>query len=137
MATHSSILAWRIPMDRGAWRAAVSGVAKVWTKHSTVTKSCLTLCNPRDCTRPHRAPLSMEFPRQEYRSRLPFPSPGDLSNPGIEPMSSALAGGFFTAVPPGKPIRCQYHLHYAGESSLIYAQLTFMKNHRCFGTLMK
>ena len=31
MATHSSILAWRIPMDRGAWRAAVHGVAKSWT----------------------------------------------------------------------------------------------------------
>ena len=31
MATHSSILAWRVPMDRGAWRAAVSGVSKSWT----------------------------------------------------------------------------------------------------------
>ena len=31
MANHSSILAWRIPMDRGAWRAAVLGVAKSWT----------------------------------------------------------------------------------------------------------
>ena len=31
MATHSSILAWRIPMDRGAWRATVHGVAKSWT----------------------------------------------------------------------------------------------------------
>ena len=49
-----------------------------------------------------QALLSTGFPRQEYWSRLPFPSPGDLSNPGIEPMSPAMAGGFFTAEPPGK-----------------------------------
>ena len=51
----------------------------------------------------HQAPLSMEFSRQEYWSGLPFPSPRDLPNPGIEPMSPALAGGFFTTMPPGKP----------------------------------
>ena len=45
----------------------------------------------------------MGFPRQEYWSGLPFPSPGDLPHPGIEPESPALAGGFFTAEPPGKP----------------------------------
>ena len=38
----------------------------------------------------HQAPRSMGFSRQEYRSRLPFPSPGDLPNPGIEPRSPAL-----------------------------------------------
>ena len=46
-----------------------------------------------------QAPLSMGFSRQEYWSKLPFPSPGDLSDPGIEPvslMSPALAGRFFT-----------------------------------------
>ena len=41
----------------------------------------------------HQAPLSMGFPRQEYWSGLPFPSPGDLPHPGIEPESPALAGG--------------------------------------------
>ena len=46
-----------------------------------------------------QAPLSMGFPRQEYWSGLPFPSPGDLSNPVIEPTSPALAGGFFTTKP--------------------------------------
>ena len=51
-----------------------------------------------------QTPLSMEFPRQEYCSGLPLPSPGDLPNPGIKPLSPALAGGFFTAEPPGKPI---------------------------------
>ena len=51
----------------------------------------------------HQAPLSMGFSRQEFWSRLPFPSPGGLSDPGIEPTSPALAGRFFTLTPPGKP----------------------------------
>ena len=50
-----------------------------------------------------QAPLSMGFPRQEYWSGLPFPSPGDLPDPGIKSMSPALAGRFFTTEPPGKP----------------------------------
>ena len=50
-----------------------------------------------------QAPLSMGFPRQEYRSKLPFLPPGDLPDPGIEPMSPGLAGRFFTTEPPGKP----------------------------------
>ena len=55
----------------------------------------------------HQAPLSMGFPRQECWSGLPFPFPGDLPDPGIEPVSPAfpaLAGGFFTTEPPGKPV---------------------------------
>ena len=55
----------------------------------------------------YQAPLSMEFSRQEYlQNGLPFPSPGDLPNPGIKPTflsSPALAGRFFTYGPPGKP----------------------------------
>ena len=54
----------------------------------SVTQSCPTLCDPMDCG--HQAPLSMGFSRQEYWSWLPFPSPGDLSNPGIKPASPAL-----------------------------------------------
>ena len=53
-------------------------------------------------------PLSMGFPRPEYWSGLPFLSPGDLSDPGIELVSlesPALAGRFFTTEPPGKPPR--------------------------------
>ena len=62
-----------------------------------------------DSLHPHvacQAPLSMGFLRQEYWSGLPFPPPRDLPNPGIEPASPtspALAGGFFTTEPPGKP----------------------------------
>ena len=44
----------------------------------------------------HQATLSIGFPRQEYWSGLPFPSPGDPPDPEIEPTSPALAGGFFT-----------------------------------------
>ena len=53
-----------------------------------VSKSCLTLYAPWVVA--HQAPLSMEFFRQEYWSGLPFPSPGDLPNPGIEPGSPAM-----------------------------------------------
>ena len=51
-----------------------------------------------------QASLSMGFPRQEYWSGLPFPSPEDLPHPGIEPTPPALAGGFFTTEPPGEPL---------------------------------
>ena len=51
-----------------------------------------------------QAPLFMGFPRQEYWTGLPFLSLGDLPNPGIEPVSPAWAGGFFTTELPGKPI---------------------------------
>ena len=49
----------------------------------------------------------MGFSRQEYWSGLPHPPPGNLTHPGIEPMTPALAGTFFTTEPPGKPI-CIY-----------------------------
>ena len=45
----------------------------------------------------------MEFSRQEYWSGLPFPSPGDLPNPGIKPGSPALWAGALPSEPPGKP----------------------------------
>ena len=56
----------------------------------------------------HQIPLSMQPSRQEYWSGLPFPSPGDLPDLGIElvsPASHALAGTFFTTASPGKPSR--------------------------------
>ena len=51
----------------------------------------------------HQAPLSVEFSRQEYWTGLPFPSPGDLPNPGIEPGSLALQADSLPSEPPGKP----------------------------------
>ena len=62
-----------------------------------VAQLCLTLATP--WTIVSQAPLAMRFCRQEYWSRLSFPPPGDLPDPGIEPVSltsPALAGAFFT-----------------------------------------
>ena len=51
----------------------------------------------------HQAPPLMGFSRQEYWSGLPFPSPGDLLDPGIEPRSPTLQADALTSEPPGKP----------------------------------
>ena len=63
--------------------------------------------DPKDSwTVARQPPLSMEFSRQEYWNRLPFPTTGDVPNPGIEPaslVSPALAGGFCTTESPGEP----------------------------------
>ena len=68
--------------------------------HSVVSESFVTSWSVA-----REAPLSMQFPRQEYWSGLPFPSPGDLSNPGIEPRSLCLLccqAGSLLLEPPGK-----------------------------------
>ena len=111
-------------MDRGAWWTIVHRVAKSWTRlkqlgisgekrpkchHqsvSSVAQSCWILCDPMVCLA-CQGPLSMGFSRQEYWSGLPFPSPGDLPNSGIKPvslMSPALAGRFFTTSAAWKAI---------------------------------
>ena len=56
------------------------------------------------CTIARQAPLSMGFPRQEYWSRFPFPSPGDLPHTWIKPALTSLAGRLFIPEPPGKTI---------------------------------
>ena len=55
-------------------------------------------------TAAHQSSLSMRLCRREYWSRLPFPPPEDLSDPGIRPTSPALAGRFFTTESPWKPV---------------------------------
>ena len=120
------------PRDRGAWWAAVYGVSqesdtteatqqlssrKTWTLSRSlespqhlghclnkvvVQSSCVQLF-VTPWTVACQVPLSKGFLRQEYRSGLPFPSAGHLSNIRIEPASPALAGKFFTTAPPGKP----------------------------------
>ena len=60
-----------------------------------------------------QAPLSMGFPRQEYWSVLPFPSPRDLPDPWLKPtplVAPAWAGRFFTTEPPGLPLKMGYIL---------------------------
>ena len=92
------ILEWvAVPFSRRCsqprYQTQVSHIAggffTIWT-----TKEAPEMLNPEVVA--CKAPLTMEFSRQEYWSELPFPSPGDLPNPGIELGSPALAGGFFT-----------------------------------------
>ena len=64
-----------------------------------VAQSCLTLCDPMDYSPLVLCPLSMGFSRQEYWSRLPLSSPGDLRNPGIEPGSPVLQAGSLLSEP--------------------------------------
>ena len=66
-----------------------------------VIKLCPTFFNPMDCSPPGSSVHGIS--QQEYWNGLPFPSPGDLSDPGMELASSALAGGFLTTEPSGKP----------------------------------
>ena len=77
-----------------------------WTAREFLKWSCSVVS---DSLRPlwtvaHEAPLSMGFSRQEYWSGLPFPSPGDLPNPGIKARSPALQADALTSEPPGKPL---------------------------------
>ena len=65
-----------------------------------VSQSCPTLCDPMDCSPPGSSVT--EFSRQEYWSELPFPSPGDLPDPGMEPRSTALQADSLLSEPPGK-----------------------------------
>ena len=79
-----------------------------WKKsydHSEEVKllSCVRLFATR-WTVAHQAPLSMGFSGQEHWSGLPFPSPGDLPDPGIKPRSPALQADTLTSKPPGKPL---------------------------------
>ena len=70
-----------------------------------VTKSCLTLCDPMNCIA-LQAPLSMGFSKQEYRSGLPFPTAGDLPDPGIKP--------WFPEKVDSLPLSYQGNLGYTG-----------------------
>ena len=77
------------------------------TRVHTQSLSCVRLfVTPWTVAR--QAPLSMEFSRQEYWSGLPFPTPGDLPDPVVEPaslMAPELASGFCSTEPPVKPCR--------------------------------
>ena len=77
--------------------------------NNVVSQLCVLICSvlpdsfePMDSS-PGQVPLFMEFSRQEYWSGLSFPTPFDLPNPGIEPTTPALAGGFFTPCHFGSP----------------------------------
>ena len=99
-----------VPVVLSDLRACMlSGFSRVWL-----------FMTPR--TVAHQAPLSMGFSKQRYWNGLPFPSPGDLPHPGIEPGSSALKANSLPSVPPGKPClictlsqTCERNLSYLGK----------------------
>ena len=113
MATHSSILAWRISMDRGAWWTTVYRVAKSQTRLSNWTELNWQ---------------SIDFSRPEYWSGLPCSPPGDLPNPGIGPRSPALQADSLPAEPQGKPKN-------TGVSSLSLHQWIFLTQGSNWGLL--
>ena len=93
-------------MDRGAWQAEVHGVVVTWTckvSESEVKSLSHVRLFATPWTIAYQASPSMGFSRQEYWSGLPFPFPGDLADPGIEPGSPALEADALTSEPPGKP----------------------------------
>ena len=79
-------------LQKGTWdkKVKVKWLSRVWLSRIPWTVA-------------HQASPSMGFSRQEYWSGLPFPSPGDLPNPGIEPWSPTLQSDALTSKPPGKP----------------------------------
>ena len=86
----------------GRFKTTEQSSSQIRLCHCFQSGSCIGLsATPRTVAR--QAPLSVEFPRQEYWIGLSFPSPGSLLDSGIEPASPALAGRFLTAQPPGKP----------------------------------
>ena len=94
-------------IDREAWRAAIHGVAKSRTRLSNWTElNWSPFSTP--LTVAHQTPLFMGFFRQEYCSGLPFLSPGDLPDPGIEPVSPALQ---VDSLPTN------HHLHFTDEET--------------------
>ena len=80
----------------------------------------------------HQAPPSMGFSRQEYWSGLPFPSPGYLPNPGIEPRSPTLHADALTSEPPGKPIvNIVYGFYWIGSFGGIWYRRNCSHDHSC------
>ena len=132
MVTHSSILAWRIPRteepgalqsmglqrDGQDWATNIFTFGTLFVCVYSVSQSCRTLCDPTGLA--CQASLSMGFPRQEYWNELPFPTPGDLPDPGIEPMSPVLQADSSPLNHQGSP-RLYLELYLVtGNSHIIY-----------------
>ena len=85
--------------------SSVTHVLRIYADHCREVKllSCVILFET-PWTVAYQVPPSMEFSRQEYWSGLPFPSPGDLPDPGIKPRSPTLQADALPTEPPGKPI---------------------------------
>ena len=112
--------------DEGMWQRQLIWVAFV--SHSVVSSYLWT-----PWTVAHQSPLSMGFSRQEYWSQLPFPSPGDFPNPGIELGSLAKQGDSLRSEPSGKPSVTSkggtfkpYIEHWVGNSQARWGNFIFI-----------
>ena len=97
-------LGWEDPLEN-SMDCKSTGSQRVSHDWATFTFMCVLSCVRLFATLrtvAHQAPQSMGFSRQEYWSGLPFPSPGELPDPGIEPMSPALQADPLTSEPPGQ-----------------------------------
>ena len=88
---------------------------------------------PIDCMGSIQAPLSMGFSRQEYWSGLPFPSPGDLPDPGIERRSPTLQADSLPCEPPGKHVA--YYCKVIAVGDMLVDCLTEGPTHKSFDSL--
>ena len=105
---HMSLRSWRTGQPGVLQSMGVQRVGHDWVNEQQHGCLCAQLLShvrhfAVPWTVARQAPLLVGFPRQEYWSGLPLPTPGDLPDPGIKHMSPALVGGFFTTAPPGKP----------------------------------
>ena len=101
-------LRWVLWVARNRFTSILQIEGLDWIKYWQKICCCLvTKSYPSSFATPwtiaHQTPLSMGFPRPKYWTGLPFPCPWDLLDPGIEPESPVLTGGFFTTEPPVKP----------------------------------
>ena len=80
----------------------------------------------------YQAPPSMEFYRQEYCSGLPFPSPGNLPDPGINPWSPALQADALLSEPPGKPVNTKWVEGWGLTQSSCFSALFLLIEYCCF-----
>ena len=100
ITSFSLIQAWLLQqhLEQGGMTVSIGVDIFVWLADGLVAKSCPALVIPWTVT--CQAPLSLGFPRQEYWSWLPCPSPEDLPNPGIKSKPGASADKFFSTEPP-------------------------------------
>ena len=142
MATYSNILAWRILWTEEPDRLqsmGLQGVGHNWRhlacKHMLsqilVFKNALSVQSLSHVqlfvspwTRAHQAPLSVEFSRQEYWSGLPFPSPGNLPDPGIKPTSLAPPALQVDSLPSDPPGKSQTSYAFSKSATLLWASVS-------------
>ena len=121
----------------------LNNVEKLTLKHAQglVVQLCLTLCNPIDCIRQASpSTLSTAFPRHGYWNGLPFPSPRNIPDPGIEPespVSPALQEDSLPAEPLGKPIisgslQRIFPTQGSNLDLLYYRQVLYCLSHQLF-----